>query len=249
MVKVSCSSRLLLTSHLSKGDKILPPCPLLEEFLFNFPSSDGIIGFQVTCLTCGGFILALRLNHKMCDAPGLLQFLNAIAEMARGAHAPSILPVWERELLFARYPSRIICAHHEYEDVIDHSDGSYASSNQSNMLQRSFYFGAKEMRAVRVSCAVNARGEHHNVRLPLGYYGNAFAFPAAVSKVEPLCKNPLGYALLWSFGDVNCGWGQPVFAGPAKALDLICFYIQHKNNTEDGILVPMCLPFSAMERF
>ncbi|TQD98871.1 hypothetical protein C1H46_015514 [Malus baccata] len=147
------------------GDKILPPCPLLEEFLFNFPGSDGIIGCQVTRLICGGFILALRLNHTMCDAPGLLLFLNAIAEMARGAHAPSILPVWERVLLFARDPPRITCAHHEYED------------------------------AVRVSCAVNACGKHRNVRLPLRYYGNAFAFPAVVSKAEPLCKNPLGYAL------------------------------------------------------
>ncbi|KAM1980090.1 hypothetical protein FF1_037407 [Malus domestica] len=329
------------------GDKILPPCPLLEEFLVNFPGSDGIIGcplllVQVTRLTCGGFILALRLNHTMCDAPGLLQFLTAIAEMARGAHAPSILPVWERELLSARDPPRITCVHHEYEDVIDHSDGSYASSNPSNMVrsyassnpsnmvQRSFYFGAKEMRVlrkqipphlistcstfdlitaclwkcrtlalkinpkqvVRVSCIVNARGKHHNVRLPLGYYGNAFAFPAAVSKAEPLCKNPMGYALELvkkakatmneeylrsvadllvlrgrpqysstgsylivsdntraGFGDVNFGWGQPIFAGPAKALDLISFYVQHKNNSEDGILVPMCLPFSAMERF
>ncbi|KAM1061516.1 hypothetical protein ACFX2A_026537 [Malus domestica] len=224
---------------------------------------------QVTCLTCGGFILALHVNHTMCDAPGLLLFLTVIAEMARCAHAPSILPVWERELLFTRDPPTITCAHHEYEDVIDHSDGSYASSNQSNM------------------------GKHHNVRLPLGYCGNAFAFPTAVSKAEPLCKNPLGYALELvkkakatmneeylrsvadllvlrgrpqysstgsyflvsdntraGFGDVNFGWGQPVFAGPAKALDLISFYVQHKNNTEDGILVPLCLPSSAaMERF
>ncbi|KAM1033963.1 hypothetical protein ACFX2A_038276 [Malus domestica] len=318
------------------GDKILPPCPLLEEFLFNFLGSDGIIGcplllVQVTRLTCGGFILALRLNHTMCDAPGFLQFLTAVAEMARGViHAPSILPMWERELLFARDPPRITCAHHEYEDVIDHSDGSCAYSNQSNMVQRSFYFGAKEMRVlrkqipphlistfstfdlitaclwkcrtlalkinpkqvVRVSCIVNARGKQNNVRLPLGYYGNAFAFPDAVSKAEPLCKNPLGYALELvkkakatmneeylrsvadllvlrgrpqysstgsnflvsditrvGVGDVNFGWGQPIFAGPAKAMDLISFYIQHKNNTEDGILVPMCLPFSAMERF
>ncbi|TQD98870.1 hypothetical protein C1H46_015513 [Malus baccata] len=150
------------------GDKILPPCPLLEEFLFNFPGSDGIIGcllLLVTCLTCGGFILALRLNQTMCDAPGLLLFLTAVAEMARGAHAPSILLVWERELRFARDPPRITCAHHEYEEV------------------------------VRVSCFVNARGKHHNVRLPLGYYGNAFAFPAAVSKAELLCKNPRRYAL------------------------------------------------------
>ncbi|KAM1909405.1 hypothetical protein ACFX13_038161 [Malus domestica] len=58
------------------------------------------IKLRVTHLTCGGFILALRLNHTMCDAPGLHLFLNAIAEMARGEHAPSILPVWERELLF-----------------------------------------------------------------------------------------------------------------------------------------------------
>ncbi|KAM1127395.1 hypothetical protein ACFX2B_036953 [Malus domestica] len=271
------------------GDKI----SLLEEFLFNFPGSDGIIGcplllVQVTCLTCGGLILALRLNHTMCDAPGFLQFLTAVAKMARGAHAPSILLVWERELQFARDPPRITCAHHEYEEVIDHSDGSYASSNQSNMLQRSFYFGAKEMRVprkqippqlistcstfdliiaclwkcrtlalkinpkqvVRVSCVVNARGKHHNVRLPLGYYGNAFAFPAAVSKAEPLCKNPMGYALeLVKKAKATMNEEYLRSVADLLALDLISFYSQHKNNTEDGILVPMCLPFSAMERF
>ncbi|TQD98854.1 hypothetical protein C1H46_015497 [Malus baccata] len=235
---------------------------------------------QVTRLTCGGFILALRLNHTVCDAPGLHLFLDTIAEMERGAHAPSLLPVWERELLFARDPPRITCSHHEYEDVIDHSDGSYISSNQSNMKCRTLAPKINPKQAVRISCIVNARRKHHDVRLPLGYYGNAFAFPAAVSKAEPLCKNPLGYALELvkkakatmneeylrsmadllvlrgrpqysstgsylrvsdttraGFGDVNFGWGQPVFAGPYKALDLISFYIQQKNNTEDGILV------------
>ncbi|RXH96916.1 hypothetical protein DVH24_035584, partial [Malus domestica] len=33
----------------------------------------------VTRLTCGGFIL--HCAYTMCDAPGLLQFLKAIAEM------------------------------------------------------------------------------------------------------------------------------------------------------------------------
>ncbi|CAN6579829.1 unnamed protein product [Malus baccata var. baccata] len=253
------------------GDKILPPCPLLEEFLFNFPGSDGIIGcllLLVTCLTCGGFILALRLNQTMCDAPGLLLFLTAVAEMARGAHAPSILLVWERELRFARDPPRITCAHHEYEEVSDHSDGSCASKSFEKQIQpqlfstcsmfdlitaclwkcRTLALKINPKQVVRVSCFVNARGKHHNVRLPLGYYGNAFAFPAAVSKAELLCKNPRRYALELISGKFLVLRGRPQYsstgsylivsdtarAGFGDALDLISFYIQHKNYTEDG---------------
>lgn len=50
---------------------------------------------------------------------------------------------------------------------------------------------------VQISCIVNGRGKNINndLHLPLGYYGNAFAFPAAVSKAGVLCKNPLGYAV------------------------------------------------------
>ena len=57
---------------------------------------------QVTRLICGGFILAVRLNHTMADAPGLSQFLGAVAELARGAPTSSVLPVWKRELLEGR---------------------------------------------------------------------------------------------------------------------------------------------------
>ena len=49
---------------------------------------------QVTRLKCGGFIFAVRFNHAMTDCFGMVQFIRAIAEMARGALAPSILPVW-----------------------------------------------------------------------------------------------------------------------------------------------------------
>ncbi|KAM0935275.1 putative benzyl alcohol O-benzoyltransferase [Dioscorea sansibarensis] len=41
---------------------------------------------------------------------------------------------------------------------------------------------------------VSARGKEGD-RLPVGYYGNVFAYPAAVSKVKSLCGNPLEYAL------------------------------------------------------
>ncbi|KAH9790134.1 Hydroxycinnamoyltransferase13 [Citrus sinensis] len=69
------------------GDAVQPPYPYLEQLLCNVPGSQGILGcplllIQVT--RCGGFILALRFNHTMCDAIGLVQFLKTIEEMARG---------------------------------------------------------------------------------------------------------------------------------------------------------------------
>ncbi|KAK9928649.1 hypothetical protein M0R45_025773 [Rubus argutus] len=279
----------------------------------------------VTLLRCGGFIFALRLNHTICDAPGLVQFLNTVGEMAQGKNEPSIPPVWEREVLNARDPPRITCMHHEFEEIIDYSDQSCAAAE---MVQKSFYFGPNEITAlkkhlplhlstcstydlitsclwkcrtvalehnpkqvVRVSCIVNARGKRNSVRLPFGYYGNAFAYPAAVSEAKQLCENPLGYALELvmkakaemneeylrsvadlmvirgrpqfvltenfivsdttrsGFGEVDFGWGKPAFSGPAKALRLISFYVQHKKEKEDGILVAVCLPLKSMERF
>ncbi|CAN6559469.1 unnamed protein product [Malus baccata var. baccata] len=311
------------------GDAIVPPCPFLEEFLCNAPGSDGILGcplllVQVTRLKCGGFIFALRINHTMCDGSGLVQFLNAVGEMAHGAHAPSIPPVWQRELFDARNPLRITCTHHEYEEAIDSDEGLFAVRDQRNMVQKSFYFGAEELKAIRkhlpahlstsstfdliTACLWKCRtlaidmnqkevvcisciSSERNARLPLGYYGNAFALPSEVSTVESLCKNPIGYALELvkkakakmsdeyiksvadlmvmrgrpdfsstrnfvvgdttraGFGEVDFGWGKPVFAGPAKCVNMINMYVRHKTKEENGILVLTCLPLSAVERF
>ncbi|KAK9270638.1 hypothetical protein L1049_026220 [Liquidambar formosana] len=221
------------------GDAILPPCPCREELLYDVPGSGEILGcplvlIQVTRLTCGGFILAIRLNHTMADAFGLVQFLTAIGEIARGACAPSVPPLWERKLLAARSPPRITCTHHEYEETGDEKCAPILTMGQDNMVQRSFFFGPKEVRAlrellppdlrvcstfelitacvwkcrtlalelhpdevIRLTCMnnvrVGVRGKD-GLQMPLGYYGNAFVFPAVLSKAEMLCKNPLGYA-------------------------------------------------------
>ena len=45
---------------------------------------------------------------------------------------------------------------------------------------------------VALSCFITAHGK---VKMPKVYYGNAFAFPAAISEAGLLCRNPLGYAL------------------------------------------------------
>lgn len=313
------------------GDAILPPCPFLDGFLFNVPGSDGILGsplclIQVTRLSCGGFIFALRLNHTICDALGLVQFLNAVGEIAQGKYAPSITPVWERELLSARDPPRISCTHEEFDDSIDHSYLNYGAT-----VQQCYCFGPKEIKSlrehlpphlstcsstfelitacvwkcrtisldmdpeqiVRLSCVVTALGKHNNVCLPLGYYGNTFTYPAVVSTAERLCNSPLGYAVelvkkskakmseeylrsaidfvevrgrppfalegmsdflvsdntRTGLGEIDFGFGKPVYAGVAKSTDLISFYVRSTNKEEREILVPVCLPLLSMEIF
>ncbi|KAG6514938.1 benzyl alcohol O-benzoyltransferase-like [Zingiber officinale] len=212
------------------ADALQPPFPCLEKLLWNVPGSDGVLHcplllIQVTRLLCGGFVFAVRFNHAMSDASGLVQFMNAVAELARGAAAPSLSPVWSREVLEARRPPRVTCVHREYEDV----PGTILPFD--DMVHRSFFFGKAELAAlrrrvpehlrnsstfeiltaflwkcrtlaiganpeeeVRIICVVNARGKS-GLGLPAGYYGNAFALPAAVSTAGKLSSNPIGYAL------------------------------------------------------
>ena len=102
----------------------------------------------MTRLLCGGFVLALRFNHAITDGFGLAQFLNALAEMARGKTVPSILPVWQRELFKAREPPRVTCEHREYEETF--SDAPTNSGlNSNDVIQRSFFFTSNFMRSVR----------------------------------------------------------------------------------------------------
>ncbi|KAJ8762742.1 hypothetical protein K2173_012234 [Erythroxylum novogranatense] len=133
------------------GDVLQPPFPGLEELLFDVPGSSGVLNcplllIQVTRLKCGGLIFALRLNHTMCDAPGLVQFMTAVSEIARGEQAPSVLPVWERHVFQARSPPRVTCKHPEYEEVID-TKGTIIPLD--DMAHRSFFFGPAEVAALR----------------------------------------------------------------------------------------------------
>jgi hypothetical protein len=82
----------------------------------------------------------------MSDAAGLVQFMSAVGEMARGAHAPYILPVWQRHLLNARDPPRVTCEHREYEEVAD-TKGTIIPLD--DMVHRSFFFGTTEVSALR----------------------------------------------------------------------------------------------------
>ncbi|CAN6374786.1 unnamed protein product [Urochloa humidicola] len=99
-----------------------PPFPCMDQLLSDVEGSDGVLGcplllIQVTRLLCGGFVFALRLNHAMCDATGIAQFISVMAELARGLPVPTIAPPWSRELLDARNPPRPSFPHPEFDAV------------------------------------------------------------------------------------------------------------------------------------
>ncbi|MFS7906479.1 putative benzyl alcohol O-benzoyltransferase [Helianthus anomalus] len=74
------------------------------------------------------------------------QFTMALGEMARGAVAPSILPVWDREFLYARDPPCVTFPHPEYDDVVGTKENIITIKE---MAEQSFFFGPTEISALR----------------------------------------------------------------------------------------------------
>ncbi|MCD9640863.1 hypothetical protein HAX54_026573 [Datura stramonium] len=142
------------------GDNIKPPCPYLDQLLYNVPGSDGILGcplllVQVTRFSCGGFAVGFKFNHTMMDAYGMKLFFNALTELIQGASTPIILPVWQRDLFSARSSPCITCTHHEF-DINEHVSNINAWDD-SKLIQHSFFFGNKEIEAIRDQVAPSYR--------------------------------------------------------------------------------------------
>ncbi|KAL5728622.1 hypothetical protein ACHQM5_001687 [Ranunculus cassubicifolius] len=137
------------------GDVLLPPFAALEDLLYNVPGSSGVVDcplllIQVTRFTCGGFIFAIRLNHTVSDAAGLVQFMATVGEMARGANVPTVTPVWNRELLSARDPPCVTCTHHKC-DQMPPPEG--IPMPHVEMTDHCFFFGPQEVVRLRNSLA------------------------------------------------------------------------------------------------
>ena len=94
--------------------------------------------FQVTRLKCGGFIFALRLNHTMSYAAGLVQFMNDLGEMVKGAARPSVRPVWEREFLHSRMNPAVKFPLYQYDQIEDKDGHEMVPVNE--MSDKSFLF-------------------------------------------------------------------------------------------------------------
>nr|CAB3494850.1 unnamed protein product [Digitaria exilis] len=185
--------------HLEQlGEPLLPPFPCLHELLFDVPGSSAII-----------------------NAPLMLfQFGGALAELARGAPAPTVKPVWERELLMARDPPRPSFAHREYDEP-EGTDDTVTSLD--DLAHRCFFFTPRDVATLRdlllEAPQLRATATTFDV---LGSWRDVRKAPA---------------------GNLDFGWGRPVYGGPAEVggdLD---------RGEELGIAVPVCLPRPAMERF
>ncbi|CAM0870734.1 unnamed protein product [Alopecurus aequalis] len=125
-----------------------PPFPCMDQLLFDVQGSSGVLGcplvlVQVTRLLCGGFVFALRHTHTMFDAAGISQFMNAVAELARGLPSPTVVPAWSREKLDAPTPS---FPHRSF----DHAQPPPTPPPVANgMVLRSFTFGPSHIAAIK----------------------------------------------------------------------------------------------------
>lgn len=58
-----------------------------------------VLNLQVTEFTCGGFVVGLISVHTIADGLGAGQFINAVADYARGLAKPRVSPVWARDAI------------------------------------------------------------------------------------------------------------------------------------------------------
>ncbi|KAL9243570.1 hypothetical protein vseg_017442 [Gypsophila vaccaria] len=135
------------------GRPLHPPFPCLDELLYHVSGSSGILHcpllhIQVTRLKCGGFVIALKCNHTITDGRGVVQFLNAVAELAQGAEFPSVSPVWERHLLTTPNSSQVSRSFEQVEMKMDINKGIVPLED---MVYKSYFFGPTEISKLRNS--------------------------------------------------------------------------------------------------
>ncbi|XP_034571975.1 acyl transferase 1 [Setaria viridis] len=132
------------------GTPLLPPYPCVEELLpdagnIQVVAGKPIVAVQVTRFLGGGFAIGLQISHCIADGFGMIQFLKAIADMARGQSAPTALPVWERHLLMAREPPDTAYVQQKLMSLLKNATGETPPS----MVYRHFFFGPAEVSVLR----------------------------------------------------------------------------------------------------
>ncbi|KAF8781193.1 hypothetical protein HU200_000697 [Digitaria exilis] len=101
---VNCALKEVISMDLSGAGT-----PLLDELILcqdvAFGSTDPLLLVQVTEFSCNGFVLGVTWNHALADGAGMVQFLQAVGELACGFSSPSVVPVRWDDSLFLNSPA------------------------------------------------------------------------------------------------------------------------------------------------
>ncbi|KAH9331117.1 hypothetical protein KI387_003225 [Taxus chinensis] len=203
--------------------------PSFQQMLFSLPQDADIedlhlLIVQVTRFTCGGFVVGANVYGSVCDGKGFGQFLQGMAEMARGEVKPSIEPIWNRELVKPEVlmplrmdQLRIIHAPLIEEkfvqtslvinfEIINHirrlimeeckeSLSSFEIVAALVWLAKIKAFRIPHSENVKLLFAMDLR-RSFNPPLPHGYYGNAFGIACAMDNVQDLLSGSLLRAVM-----------------------------------------------------
>ncbi|XP_071924829.1 benzyl alcohol O-benzoyltransferase-like [Coffea arabica] len=181
-------------------DFMQPPFRYSKEFLVDASGSTEILEsplmlIQVTRLSCGGLVLAIRINHTISDAIGLVQFLNAVEKNSNSCTEPTTL---DSPLNLVR--KSFFFGAQETKAIKKYLPPNIPYASKFDLVtafvwrSRTIALQLDPEEIVTLTYAVNVRGKN-KPKLPSGYYGNGFVSPAAVSKVNQLCNNSFVYAL------------------------------------------------------
>ncbi|KAJ4780445.1 HXXXD-type acyl-transferase family protein [Rhynchospora pubera] len=155
------------------GEEPVLPIPGAEKLLYG-PGDYGhdvtnkpLLYIQVTRFKCGGFCFGLQICHVIADAPGVFQFLAAVAELARESRcSPSVKPVWDRHLLLASSTPQISqFSHLEYHEPDTPNNTAYdimLTTPSEEMINQSFFFGPKQLLALRKHLPLHIRAKATN---------------------------------------------------------------------------------------
>ncbi|EAZ15063.1 hypothetical protein OsJ_30473 [Oryza sativa Japonica Group] len=143
------------------GEPLLPPFPCVEVLLCDAGDIGVVVGkpivfLQVTEFKCGGFVMGFYISHCIADGFGMIQFIKAIVDIARGEQAPMVLPVWERHILTSRSPPPTIGATNtntvKFSSVLKDStsidDDIMLSTPQESMVGNYFLFRPNQISAL-----------------------------------------------------------------------------------------------------
>ncbi|KAH9294040.1 hypothetical protein KI387_040761, partial [Taxus chinensis] len=203
--------------------------PSLQQLIFSIPMDTNIedlhlLSVQVTCFTCGGFVVGISFYHSICDGKGMGQFLKGMSEFCRGAFKPSLEPIWNREMVKPEDLMYLLFYHLEdiprplkFEKLVQ----AYIGINFETIncikrcmmeeckekfstfeivaalvwLARTKSFQIPHNENAKLIFAVDMRTSF-GPPLPKGYYGNAVGIAGAIDNVKELLSGSLLHAVI-----------------------------------------------------